>query len=303
MLHITQGDGILLSSLVCRGIYHLVNVHTCSTCIGERQGVVTLCHVCGKGNFLPFVGSRLCARQCLRGGIDCGGESSVCAVGGITHAYLITTCFVDVYCVAERACRVCAHIHKSVAGIASLIWIPTVRVEHTTFDIFIIHIFRFDYDFTVILGRLFGQVGRERTTVHHIRAAPCGVSCTFDAYIHWPLMGYFEGIGSFGRIPCRGGYGSSLRSLGKCVCRVCGGSGHFDDIACGGCGICAEIVQIEVDMVRIFFDEVTTEFSPVEIQTFAGIILQRYTCRGGCLAIQIGIWGVGNQLILVARYV
>ena len=77
-------------------------------------------------------------------------------------------------------------------------------------------------------------------------------------------------------------------------------AGDGDDIGLLRDGVVTVIVQVEVDVVGILADDTTRELAVVQLQRVAGIILEGNFSRSRLLRVQIGIRGIGHQLVTVA---
>ena len=174
-------------------------------------------------------------------------------------------------------------------------------------DALIIHVLSLDNHRTDVV---FGLLGKRQSLLWqgcnlHIRAVGSTGALDRDAHgthvLHGDGVGACLGIVVFGdadRVACctRGVAGERIGGLSR--------DAGYDDLIDLSCrAVATVVVQIEIDVVFIFADESTGEFSPGELQRIAGVILQGDVGRCRLLAVQIGVRSVGDQLVCIAVYV
>ncbi len=64
--------------------------------------------------------------------------------------------------------------------------------------------------------------------------------------------------------------------------------------------VTAVVVEVEVDVVGILADDGARELAVLQLQRVAGVILQGNVGRGCLLGVQVGVGGIGHQLVAVA---
>ena len=88
-----------------------------------------------------------------------------------------------------------------------------------------------------------------------------------------------------------------------CAARLRCNAGNRNLIALHGGTIASIVVEIEVDMVFILTDNTAGKLAILQLQCVAGVIFQGDVSRCRLLTVQIGVGGIGDQLIAIAVHI
>ena len=196
-------------------------------------------------------------------------------------------------------------LDKAHAGEVLVLLSPPAGVGAAVVGVLVVHVFCLDNDGADIGFGLFGLL--QLLSGQHVGQAVGGIALAGNGQEHGAhvLDGHGIGLclgivdeGTFrqrdvmtGRIGLRLG----IRSLG-----LGRHTGDGDDIGLLRDGVVAVIVQVEVDVVGILADDTARELAVVQLQRVAGVILEGDFCRSRLLHVQIGVRGIGHQLVAVA---
>ena len=120
---------------------------------------------------------------------------------------------------------------------------------------------------------------------------------TLDRDVDRPQMVNAQRIDTILGIPRLRRFGRRRLTQRQCVAWSRRDTLDGDDVYDRRRSIRTEIVQIEVDVVVVLTDDTARQFAVVQDERVAGVIRQGDAPFGCCLLVQIGIRGVGYQLV------
>ncbi len=195
------------------------------------------------------------------------------------------------------------HVGESVAGMAAHVGIPAVGIGHATLDAHEVHVLGLDDDLAMVVLGLLGKVGRQAGHGQHVGLAVGGIARAVQGQVHRSVMAHLYGVGmGFGVVVGRG-RGIGLHALGHLIRGLVGHTGHHNLVHHQFGGVVAVVVQVEVNVVGTLANQAAAQFAVGELQAFAGVVEQGDVGPRRGLRVQIGVGGVGNELVLQTRHI
>ena len=157
-LGITHGNAVSHGSHVCRLVDDLVDIHGQAIAVVNEKRVTTRGQRGVDADGAPFIfRGLLAAHGLLLTVYDDGDVAALCGTG-IAHDDVVITLLsvLQVEVVAQRAIAVGAHIHETITGVPSDIWIVAVKISDISIDGAEVHVFGLDDDGTSVKNWLFG---------------------------------------------------------------------------------------------------------------------------------------------------
>ena len=295
-----DGDEIFLLRCSGRLVDNLVDIGRQRTDIGDDEVVLALLQRGADAQLAPFVLRRLLTLHVLARTVY--GDSQVACLrgAGVADVDVVLAREIAVQLVAQGGSAVGSKVDEAVARVAAHSGIPVVGVGDAALHVLEVHVLRLDDD-DVVHGLGARRLRQGCRRGYAVGQQVSAFASAVDDEIDRSVVLHADRVGAGFSIVVGRGAGRIARSargvLGERVGRL--GRDTRDDNLVSLCrdGVAAVVVQVEIDVVRIFANDAARQFSVVQSERVARVVKQRNLSRCVFLFIQIGVRRVRDQLV------